>query len=242
MNADNNRVIETLRGRWIIEAGELSGMRKADVEHLKAFLSRQVDRGRLAYDRVVSQVRRQVIIIGTTNSEEYLRDTTGNRRFWPVRVKGFDTAALKRDVDLLWAEASLREGGGGSIRLDPALWTAAGEVQAERLTADPYYDRLAAILGHITHGKITSEDVWVILGSTNPVNRTQDMNNQLGNAMRRLGWQRPSKSGLIKAGGKNVLGYVIGEAPRPRIYAHTDSHDRFVLVSEEKDWKNIDEM
>src|SRR6516165_6595829 len=85
LNIEGKRVIESLRGRWIVEAAELSGMRRADIEHLKAFLSRQVDRARLAYGRIVSEVPRQCVIVGTTNSLEYLRDTTGNRRFWPVR-------------------------------------------------------------------------------------------------------------------------------------------------------------
>ncbi len=57
--------MEAMRGRWIIEAAELSGMRKADAEHLKAFLSRQVDRARMAYDRVLSNIPRHNIIIGT---------------------------------------------------------------------------------------------------------------------------------------------------------------------------------
>jgi hypothetical protein len=103
LNIEGKRVIESLRGRWIIEAAELSGMRRADIEHLKAFLSRQVDRARMAYGHIVSEVPRQCIIVGTTNAEEYLRDTTGNRRFWPVRCKQFDITALRRDRDQLWA-------------------------------------------------------------------------------------------------------------------------------------------
>ena len=118
LNVEGKRVIEALRGKWIIEAAELSGMRKADVEHVKALLSRTVDRGRLSYDRIVSNVPRQAIFVATTNSEKYLRDTSGNRRFWPVRVDRFDVKALRRDRDQLWAEAAAREASGvrsGSI-------------------------------------------------------------------------------------------------------------------------------
>ena len=103
LNVEGKRVIEVLRGRWIVEAAELSGMKKADVEHLKAMLSRQIDRGRMAYGRLPIEAARQCIVIGTTNKSEYLRDTTGNRRFWPVLVKRFDLDALRRDRDQLWA-------------------------------------------------------------------------------------------------------------------------------------------
>ena len=67
LNVEAKRVIETLRGRWIVEAAELSGMRKADVEHLKAMLSRRVDRARMAYGRLPIEAPRQCIIVGTTN-------------------------------------------------------------------------------------------------------------------------------------------------------------------------------
>src|SRR5262249_50019060 len=107
LNADSQKVIESLRGRWIIEAAELSGIRRADVEHMKALLSRQIDRARMSYGRLVSEVRRQCVFFGTTNSSEYLRDETGNRRIWPVGIKRVDIDALKRDRDQLWAEASV---------------------------------------------------------------------------------------------------------------------------------------
>jgi hypothetical protein len=122
LGADDKKVIETLKGRWIVEAAELQGLRKGDVEHLKAFLSRRIDRGRPAYGRLPIEAPRQCVIIGTTNSERYLRDSTGNRRFWPVRVARFDLDALRRDHDQIWAEAAAIEAKGESIRLDPRLY------------------------------------------------------------------------------------------------------------------------
>jgi predicted P-loop ATPase len=211
LNADPKRVIESLRGRWIVEAAELSGMRRADVEHLKAFLSRQVDRARLSYDRLVTERPRQCVIAGTTNSEEYLRDTTGNRRMWPVAVRGFDVEALRRDRDQLWAEAAGREARGDSIRLDPRLWEAAGREQAERLTQDPYYEALAHELDSFEGGlKIAAADVWTIL-DVKPGQRSQDQNRRVGEAMRKLGWRRPNTAGNVRIEGKLVRGYVRGE-------------------------------
>jgi predicted P-loop ATPase len=136
LNIEGKQVIECLRGRWIIEASEMSGMRRADIGHLKSFLSRQMDRGRMAYGHIVSEVPRQCVIVGTTNDLEYLRDTTGNRRFWPVRCKGFDIEALRRDRDQLWTEAAAREATGVSIRLAKELWPMAGVEQEKRLTKD----------------------------------------------------------------------------------------------------------
>lgn len=112
-------MIEALSGKWIVEAGELKGNRKAGTDHLKGFLSRTDDKARMAYDCREREVPRQCVIIGTTNDSRYLRDTTGNRRFWPVALEGFDLEALRRDRDRLWAEAAAREAGGASIRLDP---------------------------------------------------------------------------------------------------------------------------
>jgi predicted P-loop ATPase len=86
--------IEALSGHWIVEVSELQGMRKSDIDKVKAFASRDTDRARMAYDRAVTEARRQCVIIGTTNNEQYLRDRSGNRRFWPVRIKRFDLEAL----------------------------------------------------------------------------------------------------------------------------------------------------
>ncbi|MFN3535695.1 MAG: VapE domain-containing protein, partial [Desulfatiglandales bacterium] len=88
--------------------------------HLKGFLSRTHDKARLAYDRLEREVPRQCVIIGTTNDSRYLRDTTGNRRFWPVAVSGFDLDAIRRLVkslcrflspqDALKAQVNLKKG------------------------------------------------------------------------------------------------------------------------------------
>jgi hypothetical protein len=188
LNQDTQRTIERMSGRWIIEAAELKGLRRGDIEHLKSFLSRRVDRARLAYGRLTHEAPRQCIIIGTTNDERYLRDGTGNRRFWPVRVGEFDVKALKRDRDQLWAEAAAREANGESIRLNPALWDAAGQQQDTRCVEDPFVGRFQAVLGSM-EGKVRAEDTWAILGIA-PGHRTQDNNARLGEALRTLGWER----------------------------------------------------
>ncbi len=185
---DGKIVIEAMGGRWIAEAAELKGMKNKEVEHLKAFLSRTHDRGRLAYDRITSEVPRQFIIVGTTNSDHYLMDMTGNRRFWPVHVERADVEALKHDRDQLWAEAAHREAEGESIRLDEKLWAAASDEQAIRVLEDPYLGTLAAALEN-RWGRILSEDVFRLLNIP-AGQRTQLQNTRMGEAMRRLGWRR----------------------------------------------------
>lgn len=101
---------EKLQGYWILELGELAGMRKADVETVKSFISRVDDKYRASYGVNVESHPRQCIIVGSTNAENgFLRDITGNRRFWPVRIGGesrLKTWSLTRhDIAQIWAEA-----------------------------------------------------------------------------------------------------------------------------------------
>src|SRR5690606_33974819 len=87
-----------LRGIWVQEFAEIDGLRRADVNTLKAFCSRGVDRMRDPFDRVVSDAPRRCIFIGTANEEGYLKDGTGNRRFWPLTLASeIDVAPIKRD-------------------------------------------------------------------------------------------------------------------------------------------------
>ena len=192
LNAEAKRVIEALSGKWIVEAGELKGMRQGGANHLKGLLSRTHDKARMAYDRLEREVPRQCVIVGTTNDSRYLRDTTGNRRFWPVAVTGFDLDALRRDRDQLWAEAAAREAEGAPIRLDPALWGEAAAEQDARRVEDPFYESLHSALGEEMAGKLRAGDTWRIVGRVAGM-RTQDDMERLGDAMRRLGFDRKQR-------------------------------------------------
>jgi len=217
LGADTKVIIERLHGRWVVEAAELKGMRGGEVEHLKAFLSRQVDRARMAYGRITKEVPRQCVIAGTTNSERFLKDTTGNRRFWPVAVGKFDAAGVRRDRDQLWAEAVYREAAGESIRLDPALYPAAADAQEAHRVEDPFAVELERVLGSI-EGKLLAADIWDLFGIPAGL-RTQDHNARLGEAMRELGWKRKK---LRFGGGIPAWCYVRGEG-RERIMVYRDA-------------------
>ncbi len=94
-----------LLGVRCVEFAELASLRKHEMETVKGFITRQVDKFRPAYGRKMIEIPRQIVFFGTTNNSEYLRDTTGNRRFMPVKVGRLNFKALMRDRDQLWAEA-----------------------------------------------------------------------------------------------------------------------------------------
>lgn len=101
---------EKIQGYWILELGELAGMRKTDVEVVKSFISRVDDKYRASYGVNVESHPRQCIIVGSTNAETgFLRDITGNRRFWPIKVEGTGPKKpwqlTKEEVQQIWAEA-----------------------------------------------------------------------------------------------------------------------------------------
>ena len=139
-----------VRGKWIIEVGELSAMQKSEIETTKAFISRQEEKFRPAYNRKEITYKRRCVFIGTTNQEAYLRDETGNRRFWPVRVGTIDLAALKRDRDLLWAEALYRYKKGEKWYLTEDEGKLAAAVQQDRVSEDIWQEQLSIALEGIT--------------------------------------------------------------------------------------------
>jgi len=132
---------EKLQGYWIMEIGELAGMKKADLDKVKAFISRQDDKYRASFGRRVTPHPRQCVFFGTTNSENgYLRDITGNRRYWNVKVTGrgkkhpweLDSEVVKQ----IWAETVVLSQAGEKLYLDDDLEEYAQGEQREAMERD----------------------------------------------------------------------------------------------------------
>jgi predicted P-loop ATPase len=138
-----------MQGVWIVEIAELDAIGRAEVSRIKAFLTRTTDRFRPPYGRYTVEVPRQCVFAGTVNPDTYLRDETGNRRFWPLRCGTIDIAALARDRDQLWAEAvhRFREGAIWWID-DPTLLAEAREEQDRRYQSDAWDDLIEHWLTH----------------------------------------------------------------------------------------------
>jgi len=132
----NKDVVDQMMGKWIIEVGELDSIRGREAEAVKAFISRQVDRVRLSYERRAQDYPRQCIFIGSTNDQEYLTDETGNRRYWPVRVGQARRQWLKDNRDQLWAEAKYRYELGEKLYLPKDLELVARGEQEKRFEVD----------------------------------------------------------------------------------------------------------
>jgi predicted P-loop ATPase len=213
LNVRSQQLIEATVGKWIIEASDLAGRRKTEIEQLKAMLSRQVDGpARMAYAHFPVERPRHFILIGTTNSSVYLPDSTGARRFWPLATKRFDVAWIKKCRDQLWAEACVREATGESIRLREDLWPAATEEQEQRREIDPWEGLLRSALSNVAPSsaglrRVATTLLWDVLDI--PVERRDRSGSlRISDVMQRLGYKRTR----VTHDGEKVVGFVeIGE-------------------------------
>jgi hypothetical protein len=233
IGVDAREVQESVQGVWFLEIADLEGMHKADLSWIKAFLSRTHDKARPAFGRNVVNRPRQMIIWGTTNPETYLRDTTGNRRTWPVRCNGkIDLDRIARDRDQLLAEAVVAEALGESLFLPERLWEAAAVQQAARMEVDGWLEPISDQLANLELRKIDLEGkFWSsyaneqcgkefrvssayllgdVLGIAESARDQRDMK-RLADVMRTLGWQLATDP--IKVGKKTCRAYT---KPHPK--------------------------
>ncbi len=144
---------EQLQGKWILEMAELSGLKKADVNAIKHFISKQEDTFRVAYGKRTENFPRQNIFIGSTNEPDFLQDPTGNRRWWPLvtgpRKESVATIfgeLTEKEVDQIWAEAVCLYKGGENLFLDEDVEMEANKRQKEHTEMD---ERTGLILEYL---------------------------------------------------------------------------------------------
>jgi predicted P-loop ATPase len=164
-------------------------MTRAEIERVKAFITHKVDRFRPSYGRRVIEVPRQSVFIGSTNSDAYLKDETGGRRFWPIRCGGnIDLKAIELDRDQLWAEAV------ALFNADTPWWIADAEMiglvrdeQAARYVDDPWQEPIAKFvrsqtdvsIGEVLSNLLIERGRW-----------TQGDQNRVARCLKVLGWER----------------------------------------------------
>jgi predicted P-loop ATPase len=225
MNAAEKDTVQMMQGKWIVEMAELHAARQTDLDTLKAFLTRQVDEARFAYGRLPGQYPRQGIFIATYNpgpDGTYLKDDTGNRRWWPVRCNGvplgsryFNFAGLTVIRDQLFAEATARWKAGEALTMETVkLQDAATIAQSQRHAEHPWVDRIAAWLVERDRLPETSlsflapRDIFVMAmqGLDARYGRREQL--EIARAMRELGWvpgfNRDKKTGRTIRGYRRV--------------------------------------
>jgi len=194
VDAQNKDVIEHMRGKWILELPELEMTRRSDTQAMKAFLSRRIDRTRLAYARSAENFPRQSILIGTHNPDGhgYLQDTTGNRRYWMVEVKkDIDIDFLIRDRDQLFAEAVVRYKKKESIYLrDTAVLQEALESQKSRQIVDMWVEPVLNWLERDNKSVVTLMEVYEGALEGAPRTFTPKEQRRLSIVMKTVGWEK----------------------------------------------------
>lgn len=178
-----------LLGVWLLEFGEIEHLIRSELETIKAFLSRSTDRYRPPYAKSYVERPRQGVLIGTTNAEDYLRDSSGNRRIWPIKCRFADVDWIAANRDQLWAEAAARENAGESIWLDDTdARAAAGRAQAHRMSEDVWTERIQQRLSGALEVRIPDILDETLLIPRERQGKSQEM--RVANILTIQGWER----------------------------------------------------
>lgn len=191
---DNQKdFVKSMFGKWILEFGELASFSKAEVNDVKQLLSRQVDHARFVWEKQMKGYPRQSIFVGTTNDTNYLKDTTGGRRFWPIHVgdgeHSVDLPRVSKDREQLFAEAVYLYMSGS--KWDEVPESAKGE-QFDRLMEFPNED---AVMDYVHTMKIkgemikTSDIIDKVLKPNSPSNINTSHIGNVSNIMRKHGYR-----------------------------------------------------
>ena len=190
---------QALFGKWIVEIGEFDALSKAEVTTAKNYLSVKSDHFRPSYGKNFIDAPRRTVFAATTNESTYLKDQTGNRRFWPVEVTACNIETLRRDRDQLWAEAVHIYRAGSQWWIDDSdpIWAHVTRVQHSKLQEDPWVPTLRAWM-HRTGGcevspigrrYTTAEIACEVLGfSVADVGPREQQ--RIGLAAAKLGWRK----------------------------------------------------
>lgn len=187
---DPKAFAEILQGKLLIEISEMDAFSRAEVGRVKQVITNQADRFRAAYARNAEDHPRQCVMVGTTNKNDWARDETGARRFWPIECDGtIDVAGILAQREQLFAEAAALYRSGATWWEMPELETLAE--QEKRRDADVWEDKIAefvAIKTHVTMWDVFSECLKI---ETGKVTRNDQL--RAGVCLRGLGWKKINK-------------------------------------------------
>lgn len=192
-----------LSGRWIVELAELGGISRSEVEAVKAFITTTADVVRPPYGRRAIQMHRQSVFIATTNETTYLRDKTGNRRFWPVKVTKLDRELFAADVDQLWAEAVMAYRAGEAWHLDESEAGLAVHEQQQRVQFSQVEEQVFEYLANCTDRDVTVRDVLIFGLGMDPDEpgfheRSKRLGSEVAAAIEAAGFERVGRIGKSK--------------------------------------------
>lgn len=204
--------VDIMRRLWIIEVSEMETQFRTETQALKSFLSRSSDMCRLAYGKRSKTFPRHNIFVGTINPEDdsdmgWLKDTTGNRRFWPVLCESIDIDALRKVRDQLWAEAYLYYKKATALHFEDTVVEAqALTEQAKRQGKDPWHDTIADWVNNDvmkTKNVISSVDIFQGCLGGRAANFSRGCQNRISIIMRHLCWSKgvfysPDNKGMVR--------------------------------------------
>lgn len=197
----------SLSGVWLLEFAEIEHLIRAEVETIKAFLSRQTDRFRPPYGRTFIERPRQCVFIGTTNSDDYLRDVSGNRRIWPVKCRAADIHWVEINRDQLWAEAAERERRGEVVWLDDEpLRADATREQVDRMAEDVWQHKVSEWVKNYPWVRIDQVLEHGLGVPTERMSKPQEM--RVGKILRSLGWAKKVR----RVDGANTKVWIFDDA------------------------------
>lgn len=175
-------------GVWLIEWSELDSMSRSDAARTKAFISRTTDRFRPPYGHRVIESQRSCVFWTTTNSESYLKDETGGRRFWPIKARKIGLGGLNLVRDQLFAEAREQYFAGTPWWIDNSdLYQVATDEQAKRYVGDPWDNVIRGLA--INNDELSIDKVLLAVG-VDIGRRSQSDANRIARCLKALGWSR----------------------------------------------------
>lgn len=187
---------QSLRGKFLIEIGELQAFRKADIKKIIAEITNRVDTYRPTHGRIALDFPRACIFVGTTNETTYLKEGMGLRRFWPIHCKAADTEAIERDRGQLFAEAYTKFKAGNTWWEMPKGWE---EIVAERVDDDdPWFSEIANYCA--AKEVVTTRDILLYALKFEDQKMKDSDTKRVASCLRKLGFERK----VIKLRGVNT--------------------------------------